>query len=53
VSAAPPDPDLFESVEVAVRQTGTGTHIRIISQPAGNQIRSRAVLDGILAKLGR
>jgi hypothetical protein len=53
VSAAPPDPDLFESIEVLATQSPTGTHIRIITQPLGDQTRSRAVLDGILAKLGR
>jgi hypothetical protein len=53
VSAVPPDAGLFESVEVDVKQTPQGTMVRIINEPIGNQTRSRSILDGVLAKLGR
>ena len=53
VSAVPPDAGWFESVEVRARQTGTGTEVRIVHEPVGNQTRSRSILDGVLAKLGR
>lgn len=52
-SAVPPNPDLFESLDVTIKQTNGGPQVRVTAQPLGDQPKSRAILEGILAKLGR
>jgi hypothetical protein len=52
LSAAPPDADLFESVDVSARQTAGGTRVSVVCEPLGNRNRSSAILDAILARLG-
>jgi hypothetical protein len=53
VEAVPPDPGVLESMSVSVTLAGGGPRIKIISEPLGNQVRSRIILDAILARLGR
>jgi hypothetical protein len=52
VDATPAQAGAFESVRVGVRQSSAGTRIEILVEPAGDQVRSRAILDSILATLG-
>jgi len=52
VTALPPGGGWFDRVVVSVRQSPKGTRVRITS-PLGQHTRSSAVLDGVLARLGR
>lgn len=53
LSAVRPDPDFLETMEIEVVAADSGPRIRITVEPLGDQPKSRAVLEGILAKLGR
>lgn len=53
VEAVPPDPGVLESMSMTVTLAGGGPRIKIVSQPLGDQTRSRIMLDAILARLGR
>lgn len=52
VEAEPRDAGSFDSVEVTARVIPAGTRIEIRVNPWGDEAKSRAILDGILARLG-
>lgn len=52
VTAEPPRAGLLESVEVSVRRTADATRIGVVVKPMGDQDRSRAIMDAVLARLG-
>ncbi len=53
VEAEPFDPKVLESVIVKARVSkGASTLIDVRVEPLGDQVRSRAILDGILSNLG-
>lgn len=54
VTAETFNPDPLESVVVSVRQRRWDlTRLEVRVEPTGDQVRSRAILDAILAQLGR
>jgi hypothetical protein len=52
VTAEPPRAGFLESVEVSVRRRADATRIGVVVKPMGDQDRSRAILDAVLARLG-
>jgi hypothetical protein len=52
VEAVPPDAGLFEEVVVSAAAVGGATRVDIVIEPMGDQVRSRAIMDGILSRLG-
>jgi len=52
IEGAPADPGILESIWIDIRQTSSGTRVRIIAEPLGNQVKSRAILDAMLSQLG-
>lgn len=52
IEAEPRGAGDFESVEVTARVIASGTRIEIRINPWGDEPKSRAILDGILARLG-
>lgn len=52
VSARPPNPGWMESTVVTARVSSAGTHITIEIGPWGDEVISRAILDGMLSRLG-
>jgi hypothetical protein len=52
ISARPPQARRFERVIVRAELTTTGTRATVAVRPTGDEARARAILDGILARLG-
>ena len=52
VEARPANPRFLESVAVHARVVNEGTRVLVRFQPSGDESRSRAILDGILVRLG-
>jgi len=52
IEAALPDAGLFEEVVVLAEAIDASTRIEILIEPMGDQKRSRAIMDGILTRLG-
>lgn len=53
VEGRPADPRFMESVAVHARVVPEGTRVLVRFEPLGDESRSRAILDGILTRLGR
>jgi hypothetical protein len=52
LEATAPEASDFERVVVSARLTSGGTRVQVTVEPLGDQAESRAILDGILGRLG-